>query len=97
MTKNPDEKLGAEIVTEWYDGPLRSIRAVEFADGHRLIQVVTVLATVSESFTIGYDENARDVMIRFDREELLKMLAAIDGKPIEDYRGDLRISVTEDA
>lgn len=91
------ETLGSEIVTEWYDGPLRSVRVVEFADRDRLVQVETVLATVGEPMTIGHDTNAREVVVRFTRDELVNMIAVIDGKPIADWRDDARISIVDNA
>lgn len=72
------EILHPLITTIEHDGPLRTIRAVEFADGHKLVQVDTCLATVGEPFTMGRDTNARDVMVRFDREELAQMLGLVD-------------------
>lgn len=88
MTEKPTtahQKLGPIITTEWYDGPLRTIRLVEFSDGDRMIQVDTMMAEVGEPRTIGYDDNVRDVMVRFDREELVAMIDVIDGKTVTDF------------
>jgi len=83
--QDTEEREGPEITTEWYDGPLRSIRLVACKGGGLLVQVNTVLATVGEPFTIGYDNNVRDVSVRFDREELQRMMDVLDGKVTQDF------------
>ena len=81
------EQFGDGVVLEHYDGPLTTARRVQFPDAHALVQVETVLATVGEPFTIGYDANVREVVVRFDRDDLIKLLAIIDGTPVEDFHG----------
>jgi len=66
-------------VTEWYDGPLRSIAKVLHHSSGRdaaLIEVRTNLGSVSAD---------GDYCIRFDREELQRMLDLMDGKPVEGF------------
>lgn len=86
------QTYGETITTEWYDGPLRSLRLVYFEDGDKRVEVDTMLAMVGEPYTIGRDNNVRDVKVRFDREELLKMLALLDGEAIKDWNDEMRTS-----
>ncbi len=79
------ETEGPEITTEWYDGPLRSMRLIVCKSGTKLVQVDTVLGTVGEPFTIGYDDNVRPVMVRFTRDELQMMMDILDGKIVKDF------------
>lgn len=78
-----DERIG--VVLEYHDGPLRTARQVTCASGEKLVQVETVLAMVSPPFRIGHDNDAREVTVRFDRNELVRMLDIIDGKPVTDF------------
>lgn len=86
------QTYGKTITTDWYDGPLRSLRLVYFEDGDKHVEVDTMLAQVGEPYTIGRDNNVRDVKVRFDREELLQMLALLDGQAIKDWNDDLCMS-----
>lgn len=90
------ERLGKQITVEWVDGPLRSMRLVAFEDGENLVQVDTSLATCSEPYTIGYCDTVRDVMVRFDREDVMNMLAILDGMAVKDWRDRDVVSVVED-
>lgn len=86
------ETLGKEIALDWYDGPLLTIRVVAFKDGDRLIQAETHLAMVGPLCQYNY-ANVHDVRIRFGRDDLLAMLAALDGKPVKDYRDEEVVSL----
>ncbi len=80
-------ELGPEIITEWYDGPLRSIRLATFSgmgEPHTLVQVDTSIADVGPLVPQGYT-HGREVMVRFAREELQAMLDLLDGKPVKGF------------
>jgi len=87
MNTDEDERIG--VVLEYHDGPLRTARQVTCATGEKLVQVETVLAMVGEPFRIGYDDNVREVTVRFDRAELVRMLDILDGKLVVGFNGQV--------
>lgn len=76
------QRFSKFVCLDWYDGPLRSIRRVDFVGEHpseSLVEVRTTLARV-----VG-----NDYYMRLSREDLVQMLALLDGKPVEDFHDGL--------
>lgn len=82
----PDERevFGEEITTDWYDGPLRTIRRVTFpaeASSDPLVQIWTRLADVYP--TEPGKSALGEAVIRLSRDELVCMIDLLDGKPVK--------------
>lgn len=91
------QNQGSPITFEFYDGPLREASVVRFTDkdgaedpDRRMIQVSGVLG-----WTEGTYPNETHHM-RFTRVELAKMMAMLDNIPVEDFHGEMRLSVPEE-
>lgn len=78
------EHPGPEITLDWYDGPLCTIRRIDF-DATPGIPA-SVLCEV-ETFAAETHEERGVTMarVRLDRETLQAMIDAIDGKPVTDF------------
>lgn len=69
-----------EVCLDWYDGPIRTGRRVEFEDSSILVEVSGYPSRDPKP-----DHRGTWVSIRLDEEELLQLLAIVRGQPIEDY------------
>lgn len=82
------QNIGPDIVVDYHDGPLTTLRVVTFDQGKSLLEIET-LGWVSGS----YPHHA--VHCRLSREQLVTALAMLDGKPVEDFYGDTRLAVPD--
>lgn len=85
------EEIGEEIVLDWYDGPILSIAPVVggYSDeviSYRMVQVRALGQAFNGDEEIELPDRA-DVLMRFDREDLVRMLALLDGESVKDTFG----------
>lgn len=71
------------ITFDWYDGPLLEARRVEFPDCPPMVEVETFIVADTDRLERDCPWGA----MRFDEDDLLKMLAIVRGQPVEDYHG----------
>lgn len=76
--------VGPAIAIEWYDGPLIEIARVDFHDRAPLVEITTSLVC-----RVTGEWPRQTVVLRLSREHLGKMLDLVDGKPVEDYEGEI--------
>ncbi len=85
--------VGNYIILSYYDQPLMQIARVEFenVDGEStvLVQVDTLLCTIEG------ERPWERAICRFSRDELVKMIAVIDGEPVEDFFDGMVTSVVK--
>lgn len=86
--KQLEEKIGKEIILDWYDGPVLSVAGVickypDEPEKYRFVQVRARGQAFDDDEEIELPDHA-DVVFRFNRGELVQMLNLIDGKGVKD-------------
>lgn len=80
-----DETEGSEIILDWYDGPLLTIKKIDFpresGPPHSLVEVSTFTVRPPEQ-----DRGSDWASVRISRDDLLKMIDLLDGKPVPTFR-----------
>lgn len=82
------EHPGPEITLDWYDGPLCTIRRIDFdestvMDTQPIVEVETFAADTHE------ERGCTMARVRLDRKTIQAMLDALDGKPVRDFHGTM--------
>lgn len=80
---DPNRRVGEPIALHWYDGPLVEILRLQRNHCPIMVEIRSRLCKIQG------EEPWKEVSLCLTREELIKMVDLIDGKPVEDCHGDL--------
>lgn len=75
-------RRGLWIALDWYDGPIIEIARITYEDEPKTLVEV-------RSFGWQDPDETGKIRVRFDRDELVKMLDLLDGKPVLSWKDEL--------